>query len=936
LEKPLSQVLKEELSNKEDNILLGEAACKRIDRLANASPYYKKLLLTFPEYWAWLEKPVNLENFRHKAYQEIWQNEFAPKEASLEVVTEKMLQFRKKMLLRIAFLIVNRLAKNEELFKELTLLAEFCVQTLLSQIITLWERRLGVPWLENTHTKARFCVLGLGKLGGKELNFFSDLDLIYIYEGNGYCWRDAEETHTSNREFFTHVCQDLTKYLSYRNGDSILYNIDLRLRPDGAHGSIAQTLTAIENYYSERGQTWEQLALMKARPIAGDKHLGEELLENLNTFRYPRSPSVHVLQEVASVKSRIEKEVVGQDNLQRDIKSGYGGIREIEFILQGLQLLNAGKNPFLQNASSYECLGLLTRYRLLQPDESTLLYQSYTFLREVENYLQLREEKQTHVLPHAATELQTLGENLGYDSVDNFLAKMNHVRQEIHDLYEQFFPKSELDTIIQDWFSFLCGEVPSPYIEESLTHWFKSDTQIHKRLRDFVLGFDQHTLSKNHVQLFVQLTEHFDYVFSSLEDPLAILDKIGVFAARYGARTQFLQTCSQNPNFFRALAMLFGRSDFIYRLLCQHPEIIEELLQITPKREKSIADIIRELELLPQNEDFQKYLWLYVKAEQVRVAIGELLLNYTFSETTHQLTLLAEAVLQFTLVKFGLSNDIGIVALGKLGGSAITFGSDLDLLLIARTLPSAEIGAQLLEWEKCVHYSTPLGRTFEIDFRLRPYGQDGPMIITLDAFKDYHKTKARFWEKQILTKARFVAGSNTIGSDFLQIVHDILYTTPISSEDLEEISKMLEKIREEKSSVLACNIKREAGGLMEIEFLAQSIQLVYGYKHKAIRSKETAQVFKHAANLNLITPEQGHLLLENYDYLSKLENCIRRNEFKGIVSLPESLDQQSNLAYSLGYSSFEEFSIEYKQRLSETRAMIETIFSDLNGKLTKA
>ena len=392
---PLSDELLGKL--RAQDVVRSKEALERLDRLADFCPVYRTVILQHPEYFPWLENPANRdEQFRFGAFQNIWKAEF---ERSFKTPRERLSalqRFRRKMSLRIAYRDINGLADITDSLTELSLLAEFCLQSVTRLTRSKWEENLGQPWNDEEDRPARFCILGLGKLGGGELNFCSDIDLIYFFEIRGFTRINGRQTQYSNTEFYSRLSREITSLLQERSEDGFLYNVDLRLRPEGNSGPIARSLAALENYYSAAGQTWERLALIRARPVAGDVDLGGELLESLNSFRYPLHPPPSLLSEVAGVKIRTEKEIVGLEALRRDIKSGHGGIREIEFFVQALQLINAGRNPFLQTHSTMAAIDQLERYQFIKGTDAKFLRETYCYLRRIEHRLQMREEEFDH------------------------------------------------------------------------------------------------------------------------------------------------------------------------------------------------------------------------------------------------------------------------------------------------------------------------------------------------------------------------------------------------------------------------------------------------------------------------------------------------------------------------------------------------------------
>jgi len=903
----------------------------RVERLAAISPLYQKLLLRHPEYLPWLENPDNRDVvFGAQSIKNIWSKEFEYPFASTQDHLLALQKFRRKMSLRIAYREINNLSTLTDSFAETTHVADYCLQQVYALATEMWEKRLGTPWDEENDCPSRFCILAMGKMGACELNFCSDIDLIYFYEGRGNCRKNNKPTLIANEEFFTRVGKEVASMIQERSNHGFLYNVDLRLRPEGASGPVVRSLASMEHYYSAAGQSWERLAMIKARPVAGDLQLGEEFFESVNSFRYPRYPPPSILMEVSGVKIRIEKEVLGAGNLESNIKTGFGGIREIEFFVQALQLLNAGRNPFLQTPRTLEALEKLQRYEILNSEEATFLIAAYRFLRLVENRLQMREEGQTHSLPEVGPQRAQLAVSLGFDSEEAFDKEMKKIRDGVRKQYESLFSADNSEHEIQEWTMLLSGSPISQSIEEKITRWFGNfDPSITEILRNVARGGPHNLLTREQVILFREITMHFDSVFPSLACPRRTLERLAVFAEKYGARTPLLKACSSNRSFFEALCLLFDRSRFIHNLLCKHPEIIEEVLIVHVNRIKSGDDLLKEIAHLNQGDEFPQWLWLYVKAEQVRLAIAQMLSNLSAEDLEKNLSLLADAALRFALDKVDPEKQLTVIALGKYGGQEMTFGSDLDLLILGDDNHQSLTG-KIHQFIKVVSHRHPMGLTFEVDLRLRPHGQDGPLITSLTALKQYHARSAQTWEKQILTRARFVAGNEKQAEAFFQQRDELLYTDRIDAEQVGEIWDMRKKIETAKVDINQPEgaFKAGPGGLLDIEFLCQIFQLALGSERPSLRSPNTRTVLMELGALNLVEPADMNCLLENYNFLRKIELYLRRDNNESVSQMATGNDQQETLAKWLNFADSSEFLSRYHNQMQKNRQIVSKILQN--------
>ncbi|MEO0794045.1 MAG: hypothetical protein AAFX93_02725 [Verrucomicrobiota bacterium] len=900
----------------------------RIRRLQVTSPFYAQQLTLNPDWIDWLDKPKNRDfDFRYCALEELWARECQGADFSLAALR----RFRRRMSLRIAYRELNGLARIDSSWQELTLLAEFVLHRLCEWRFAEMTERSGLPLNNDLKKPARYCIFALGKLGAGELNFCSDLDLIYCYDGDGQCLKNGQRTALTTREFFDRFFRQVSADLTAPNSDGVLYHLDLRLRPEGDAGPLIRTAQSLTSYYWEAGQTWERLAWLRGRPVAGSEELGQSILEELNAFRYPRFPPANLTREVAGVKMRTENEI-DLDELDRDIKTGTGGIREIEFIAHSLQLIHGGKNPFLQTHSTVEALRKLSRYGVLSMRDAQFLDQAYRWLRQLENCLQMRGETPRHCLPKNRDDLVGLAESMNLESPEVLVQELTIWRQGIHDLYSERFPDDPHEHEIQDWTAFLAGEDPRPTVRQCIDRWFPDTEEVDRRVRTFVLGDSRSIVTRARVARFLDLSTNFDRTLPRLADPMRALERVGRFAECYGARQQFF-IAAANPSLFRSLSLLFDRSSFVFDLLCRHPGIMEELLHEAPRRLKSSQDCQREIQLLkdPTDEDaFVRRLWLYVKAEQVRMAIAELLHGISIEAVSWALSQLAEAVIRETLAMTGVGRQVGVIALGKFGGEELSLGSDLDLLLLSKEAPSEALKAQVKHWCAIIGHNPGLGPTFELDLRLRPYGDVGPQIVTLDSLKRYHQGgHARLWERQMLVRARPIAGCNAVRREFFSWHTSLLYTQPPSADEIEQIWMLRFKIESEKSVERApaeYAFKTGPGGLLDLEFLAQLVSLKYGFREPDLRQPCVHTCLLAAKAKRYLDDSLVDCLLRNWNLLRNIEFQLRRKTFRPVVALPKDEAMRRSLARWIGISDPGEFWQQYNEMLSQNRSAFVALF----------
>ncbi len=909
---------------------MGESVDAEINRLANWSTAFSRLLERFPQYWVWLEAVKGYGGVGLDFgvfYESRWKESVQGIDLENKTVFyNELRKFRKKMSLWIAYCDVNERVDLEGTLIALTRLAEYCLNKLYTFTYTSFVARFGIPYIEESGRQATFCTLAMGKFGSEELNFCSDIDIVFLYDGEGACRRDGRKTGLDNREFFLRMAREIVSAIQEASEYGTLYNVDLRLRPDGEGGPLVRSVESAVNYYWSVGQTWERLMLAKARVVCGDVDTGEEFIEAITPFRYPRHSLPNLPEEVAGMKFRIEKEVLGEEKLLRDIKNGWGGIREIEYICQSLQCLHGARNPFLQVRDTVVALGILARYEHITTQEAVILTQAWDLFRTVENRLQMREDSRTHLLPADSETLEALAVSLNVQGGGAVLLKeLEGHRGAVRRLYLKYLPYSNREFEIQNWSLFFGGAEPTAEIAEKIHFWFPHAENAVARLRLFVVDTRAFSLLRESVLRFLELAKTFDTILPSLARPMQTLERVAAFAKRYKARVAFMKTCVEHPELFRTLCLLFDHSVFIFELLHAHPEIIEELLAVSRVREKSFGETLAEIHQLPLGDDFERYLWLYVRAEQVRIAIAQLLHHQSISDTETALTTLADAVIQSALERVDAEGKLCVIALGKYGGGELSFGSDLDFILLGsqQALSSAIALTRLL--------GKPVGNSkiYELDLRLRPHGDDGPLVVSLEALERYHATgQAQLWERQMLTRARFVAGNANIAQSFKTWRTKLLYSRSMTDKERQEIWKMRERIVEEKTEQEMSDsyFKVGIGGILDIEFLAQTLQLSEGYLRPKLRTSRTRRVLQNFWKQGNSGYVQMQYIREHYEYLRTLELYLRRYRNTSVDTLPEDADDIRSLAHWMGQKVG--FIQEHRVRMKKCRKEIQDFLEE--------
>ena len=512
-------------------------------------------------------------------------------ERSFGPALARVREFKQREMLGIAARDLGRFGGATEITWELSDLADVVLgavwQLCHSQLVERWGRPYHQDADGRWHPTAG-CVLGLGKLGGQELNYSSDVDVLFAYTEEGSVFKTPPSGSTAPREilsshqFFNRVAESFVAEVGRLAPEGMLYRIDLRLRPEGDSGPLSRSLEGYENYYAQWGQTWERMMLIKARGVAGDGSLAAEFLEMVQPFRYPRSVGGGVLREVAAMKDRIENEVVREGELERNVKLGRGGIREIEFIAQAFQVLHGGRQPFLQGAQTLPTLQKLVQYELLSAADAQTLEKAYTFLRDVEHRLQMEDNQQTHTIPTNLPAQERLARTMGFAKLKKFQAAHQENSQAVRQIFERLlktekaaptagpaFP-TQFEGARPAWDQFLAGLN------------FRDIEKAFQVLREFVEGPGYVHVSPRTSELARQLLPRLfarcvpDGAAGSpgrLSDPDRVVTRLDAFISAYGARATLFELWNRNPSIFELLLQLFDRSEFLAELAIRTPDL---------------------------------------------------------------------------------------------------------------------------------------------------------------------------------------------------------------------------------------------------------------------------------------------------------------------------------------------------------------------------
>lgn len=811
---------------------------------------------------------------------------------------------RRREMLRIAWRDLAGWASLEQTLHDLSGLADACIDASLAVLSRWHAERHGIARDARGEAQS-LVVLGMGKLGAHELNFSSDIDLIFTYPENG---RSDGERPLDNEEYFTRLGQRLIRVLDQVTEDGFVFRVDMRLRPFGEAGPLALSFDALETYYQNHGRAWERYALIKARPVAGDRQQGEALLEMLRPFVYRRYLDFNAFESLREMKQMIEQEVIRR-GLDGNIKLGRGGIREIEFIGQVFQLIRGGREAPLRERGILAVLQYLGEAGYIKPQEANDLNLAYVFLRQVENRLQMARDQQTHDLPRTELDRIRLAWSMGFDSWQSFSKALEQQRRRVQQLFDAVFvaPRVVGEQVQQE-------SVFTPLWRGALTetdaialltrHHYQSPAEIVQllgQLRDSPL---MRALNERARHRLDELMPRVLETASTTGDPDQTCQRLIRVVEAIAKRSAYLALLVERPTVLEHLARLAAHSAWLTDMVARAPLLLDELIDPRvftefPSQDSLHAELENALSGVAADdlEAQMDALRQFQQTAVVRVAAADIAGDVPLMKISDFLTWIAEQVIReayaiawrHLVARHGTpccqdehgerAAHFGIIAYGKLGGIELGYGSDLDLVFLhdsvgseqqtqgPHPLDNAEFFTRLAQRIiNILSIPTTSGVLYQVDTRLRPSGSAGLMVSSLEAFTRYQQEHAWTWEHQALLRARPVAGDVDVGDAFDQLRREIL-ARPRDGEALRrEVAEMRARMLKEHSHPEdAFDIKLDSGGLTDIEFLVQYLVLRNAAAYPALLDwTDNIRNLDGLMDSGLLSREQGAFLADTY------------------------------------------------------------------------
>jgi glutamate-ammonia-ligase adenylyltransferase len=827
---------------------------------------------------------------------------------------------RMRQQVRIIWRDLSRMAGLIETCRDLSEMADACIDQAYQWLYVRHCQQFGTPIGRRSGEPQHLVILGMGKLGAVELNLSSDIDLIFGYPEGGETV--GVKRPLDNQEFFIRLGQRLIKALDPVTVDGFVFRVDMRLRPYGSSGSLVLSFNALEQYYQDQGRDWERYAMIKARVVGGDHVAGEQLLDMLRPFVYRRYLDFSAIEALRTMKQLIQQEV-RRKGMAENIKLGAGGIREVEFIAQAFQLIHGGRDLSLQQRPLFKVLKTLEGQGYLPATVTDELREGYEFLRYTEHAIQAIADRQTQMLPDNELDQARIAFMLGFTDWASFHERLMHWRDRVSWHFRQVIadPDDEQD----DAGEVVVGGEWLPLWEESQDEeaacrqlreaGFADADKALKHLAN-LRGSPQlrsmQRLGRERLDAFIprllaQAVEH--------DNPDLVLERVLPLVEAVARRSAYLVLLTENPDALRRLLTLCAASPWIAEQIARFPLLLDELLNegrlFNPPLAPELAAELRErLVRIPEDdlEQQMEALRHFKLAHRLRVAASEITGSLPLMKVSDYLTWLAEAILEqvlalawrHTVARHGVPTrpDGGlcdpsfiIVGYGKVGGIELGHGSDLDLVFIHDGDPQAETdgakpidGAQFFTrlGQRIIHLMTTQtnsGQLYEVDMRLRPSGAAGLLVSSLGAFARYQENEAWTWEHQALVRARVLVGSRDVGTAFEQVRAKVLGRERDLNKLRAEVSEMRAKMRDNLGTrataagtasnafeaTVPFDLKQDAGGIVDIEFMVQYAALAWSREHPAlVRYTDNIRILEGLEQAGLLPDADASLLREAY------------------------------------------------------------------------
>ncbi len=951
-------------------------------QITGSSQYFAELFVRFPEYIELITNPGLRGEAKGRSDMRSQLNSIVDVCSRPELKRDALRRWKAREMLRIGIRDISGYADMPTTSFEFSNLADVCVQKAL-------EIAVSESPLQADRNSIPFIVVGMGKLGGQELNYSSDIDLMFVH-GDDLPEEliRADGKSIELLRYTSRLSEAIIKILGEDRPDGHVFRVDMRLRPEGRFGPLARSLESHRNYYENWAESWERQALLKARVIAGDAELGEKFMAILEPFVFRKNVSGEFLDDLRQNKRRIEKKCELEGGTLTNVKTGFGGIRDIEFLTQFLQLQYGGIFPQIRTQNTLEGLAKLREKSILSESEKMELSEDYIFLRNLEHRLQLLHGFQTQSMPPPADlrERYLLSRRMGYPNLEGFESELNRRRFRVRErLIERFYETkendfaSQLHTDVFEELAELLESIDLPEAQPRLNTLlvevgFRNAKEAIRNLKMPISGNEYGRMPPDTALRFKRIAPNLLRLISSSPDPDAGLSGLEKLATAVPNRAHLYASFEDSPLFLTRLAKLASAAPYLFQRLVDNLEWLEAILPDDENQRASDdddtlekfqywkRDIDGRVKKATGYEDKLKTIAKFYLRETLILGAMDVWGKAKTERTSSSLSKLAELILQALLDACRESifhqtslterakqamKSVAIIGLGKLGGEELGHSSDWDVLFvydpevqteakeISNSLESDDIFQLanslvqkiLAAVKSLVGYGAPV----EIDLRLRPWGKDGALIYTPQAFKAYFDSNAEMWERHAAMKARFVAGSADVGSRLILLMQSATFGRGITEEESQLMIAMKRRIETErlKSATDSTDLKLGKGGMTDVEWMVQKIQLTFASAYPQLTTTNTIIALNAAMRTEILPAVEVISLIDNYLFLTRLRNLLWLQSGHSHTSLLYDSYQARSLALLLGYGDTINKSAESKliEELKAVMAQVRAIFN---------
>ncbi|PXX37355.1 glutamate-ammonia-ligase adenylyltransferase [Undibacterium pigrum] len=891
--------------------------------------------------------------FTHCIEADASRNEQLQQVSELSLSTEHFAQFLQKEICqgaslnkamrRLRKLVVCNLIKRDlcgqadlnEVVTTISLFADFVVQQHLQALNAEMQAMHGIPIGEESAREQAMIVLGMGKLGGYELNVSSDIDLIFCYAEDGETrTTDPAQRSLSNHEYFSRLGKKLIAAISEVTEDGYSFRVDMALRPNGASGPLVASFNMIEEYFLIQGREWERYAWVKARAMTGNDDDIATLEKIIRPFVYRRYLDYGAIDSLRSMHGQIRAEVVRQETKHpersNNVKLGRGGIREVEFLAQVFQLIRGGRDASLRERSTRLTLQTLADKGIMDAPVIDKLLTSYRFLRNLEHRLQYLDDAQTHTFPAKDEDQQRIAQMMGCASVAELLEQLRPHREFIAEQFDAIF-RDKAENNSENEQGMLAVSLSSPDSDEliaahlaGLEFSAQDASAFSQRLVATWQSPRVQSLSEaSRMKLVALVNNALNIIARQGSNQLLAWNRLLDFMEAIARRAAYLALLTEYPHALARVIRMMAASDWAAKFLTRHPLLLDELLDESALHQRPdwpafrldlqehlaqhAGDTERQMETLREMHHAMQFRLLAQDLE------GQLSVEHLADELSQLADIIVEAVLQSAWQTVATRHkpepSFAVIAYGKQGGKELGYASDLDVIFLYededQEAPAnyAKLAQRFITW---MTSHTPAGILFDIDIALRPDGASGLLVSSVSSFARYQEKSAWLWEHQALTRARFCAGDAIIGEHFEQIREQVLRQTRDTEKLRSEVISMRKKMRDANiNRTELFDLKHDAGGMIDIEFIVQYLVLKYASQYPELTAnKGNIALLKRCGELGLIDLSLAAKTADAYRLFRKLQHGIRLQGEDRARVLPEVVEKEASAIRELWQSLF--------------------------------